>query len=48
MDAIPVPRTRPSHERGLGLAGHSSPATTRIYDRKRRKVTRDIVERISI
>lgn len=30
------------------LAGHSSPTTTRIYDRRRRKVTRNIVERISI
>jgi len=30
------------------LAGHSDPRTTRIYDRRRRKVTRDIVERISI
>ena len=30
------------------LAGHSSPTTTRIYDRRRRKVTRNLVERISI
>jgi integrase/recombinase XerD len=30
------------------LAGHSSPTTTRIYDRRWRKVTRNIVERISI
>ena len=30
------------------LAGHSSPTTTRVYDRHRRKVTRNIVERISI
>jgi len=30
------------------LAGHSSPITTRIYDRRRRRVTRNIVERISI
>ena len=30
------------------LAGHSSPTTTRIYDRRRRKVTRNIVERISV
>lgn len=30
------------------LAGHSSPTTTRIYDRRRRCVTRNIVERISI
>jgi len=29
------------------LAGHSSPTTTRVYDRRRRKVTRNIVERIS-
>lgn len=30
------------------LAGHSDPRTTRIYDRRRRKVTRNIFERISI
>ena len=30
------------------LAGQSDPRTTRIYDRRRRKVTRNIVERISI
>lgn len=30
------------------LAGHADPRTTRIYDRRRRKVTRNIVERISI
>jgi integrase/recombinase XerD len=30
------------------LAGHSSPTTTRVYDRRRRKVTRNIVERILI
>ncbi len=30
------------------LAGHSSPTTTGLYDRTRRKVTRNIVERISI
>lgn len=30
------------------LAGHASPTTTRIYDRRRRRVTRNIVERISI
>ena len=30
------------------LAGYSDPRTTRIYDRRRRKVTRNIVERISI
>jgi integrase/recombinase XerD len=30
------------------LAGHSSPTTTRVYDRRRRHVTRNIVERISI
>jgi integrase/recombinase XerD len=30
------------------LAGHSSLTTTRVYDRRRRKVTRNIVERISI
>jgi site-specific recombinase XerD len=30
------------------LAGHSSPTTTRVYDRRRRRVTRNTVERISI
>jgi integrase/recombinase XerD len=30
------------------LAGHADPGTTRLYDRRRRKVTRNIVERISI
>ncbi len=30
------------------LAGHSNPSTTQIYDRRRRRVTRNIVERISV
>ena len=30
------------------LAGHSNPKTTQSYDRRRRRVTRNIVERISI
>jgi integrase/recombinase XerD len=30
------------------VAGHSSPRTTRLYDRRQQKVTRSIVERISI
>jgi integrase len=30
------------------LAGHADPQTTRLYDRRRRKVTRNIVEWISI
>jgi integrase/recombinase XerD len=30
------------------LAGHSDPRTTRLYDRRQRTVTRNIVERISI
>lgn len=30
------------------LAGHSDPRTTRLYDRRQRKVTRNVVERISI
>ena len=30
------------------LAGHSNPQTTQIYDRRRRRVARNIVERISI
>jgi hypothetical protein len=29
-------------------AGHADPRTTRLYDRRRKKVTRNIVERISI
>jgi len=30
------------------LAGHADPRTTRLYDRRQRKVTRNIVERISV
>ena len=30
------------------LAGHSNPQTTQLYDRRRRQVTRNIVERISV
>jgi integrase/recombinase XerD len=30
------------------LAGHSDPRTTRLYDRRDWKITRNIVERISI
>ena len=30
------------------LAGHADPRTTRLYDRRQRKVMRNIVERISI
>ncbi|MGL4555648.1 MAG: tyrosine-type recombinase/integrase [Gemmataceae bacterium] len=30
------------------LAGHSDPRTTRLYDRRQRRVTRNVVERISI
>jgi len=30
------------------LAGHADPRTTRPYDRRKRQVTRNIVERISI
>ena len=30
------------------LAGHADPRTTRLYDRRWRKVTRNMVERISI
>lgn len=30
------------------LAGHSDPRTTRLYDRRHRQVTRNIVERISV
>ena len=30
------------------LLGHSDPRTTRLYDRRHREVTRNIVERIGI
>ncbi len=30
------------------LAGHADPRTTRLYDRRKRGVTRNIVERISV
>jgi len=30
------------------LAGHADPRTTRLYDRRKKQVTRNIVERISI
>jgi integrase/recombinase XerD len=30
------------------LAGHSEPRTIGLYDRRQKKVTRNIVERISI
>jgi integrase len=30
------------------LAGHADPRTTRLYDRRDTKITRNIVERISI
>ena len=30
------------------LAGHADPRTTRLYDRRQRAVTRNLVERISI
>ena len=30
------------------LAGHADPRTTRLYDRRRRRVTQNIVERISV
>ena len=30
------------------LVGHAHPRTTQIYDRRRRRVTRNIVERISV
>jgi hypothetical protein len=31
-----------------GLLGHAVPCTTRLYDRRQKKVTRIVVERISI
>jgi len=30
------------------LAGHADPRTTRLYDRRQKSITRNIVERISI
>ena len=30
------------------LAGHADPRTTRLYDRRNKQVTRNVVERISI
>lgn len=30
------------------IAGHADPRTTRLYDRRSKKVTRNIAERISI
>jgi integrase/recombinase XerD len=30
------------------LAGHADPRTTRLYDRRQKKIIRNIVERISI
>ena len=30
-----------------GLAGHADPRTTRLYDRRQRLVTRNIVERLN-
>jgi hypothetical protein len=32
----------------LPPAGHADPRTTRLYDRRDKKITRNIVERISI
>jgi integrase len=30
------------------LAGHADPRTTQLYDRRQKRVTRNIVERISV
>ena len=30
------------------LAGHAHPRTTQVYDRRRRRVSRNLVERISV
>ena len=43
-----VPLDRYSWRRGQRLAGHADPRTTRLYDRRDRKVSRNIAERISI
>jgi len=32
----------------ISLAGHADPGTTRLYDRRQKRITRNIVERISI
>ena len=38
-----VPREDVQH-----LAGHADPRTTSLYDRRKRKISRNIVERISV
>ena len=38
-----VPREDVQH-----LAGHADPRTTGLYDRRKRKISRNIVERISV
>jgi integrase/recombinase XerD len=35
-------------EDALHLAGHAEPRTTTLYDRRKKKVTRNVVERIPI
>jgi hypothetical protein len=30
------------------LAGHADPRTTRLYDRRQKKITRNIVDRLSV
>jgi len=43
------PRMRGFHSGNFGnFGGHADPRTTRLYDRRDKKITRNIVERISI
>ena len=35
-------------ENAQAIAAHESPRTTRLYDRRQKTITRNIVERISI
>ena len=41
-------RARHALEDVQRLAGHADPRTTRLYDRRDKKITRNIVERILI
>lgn len=44
LDQLDIgPTTKKQH-----LTGHSDPRTTRLYDRRQRRITRNIVERITI
>ena len=41
-------KAKARNELGQYLAGHAEPRTTALYDRRKKRVTRNIVERISI